>query len=111
MSSGAGVRGERGRVCVCWRECPCTHVCFESLVLTQTQPLHCPLPSAVRMFEGRLVAQLSLISAGTRSPVVGRLWPWRTPRALGQEARVGEAGKVPVKTYVRVNYRFLASCV
>lgn len=42
------------------------HMCmFGELVLTQTQPLHCPPQSAVRMFEGRLVAWLPLISAGT----------------------------------------------
>lgn len=62
MSSGA----EEGNVCTC--VCVCVYALGE-LALTQTQPPHCPPPSPVRMFEGRLIAWLPLISAGTKNPV------------------------------------------
>lgn len=62
------------------------HMCvFRELVLTQTQPLHCPSPSLVRMFEGRLIAWLPLISAGTKNPAAGRPRPSRMLSAPGQE--------------------------
>lgn len=75
-------RSQRWRgACVCALVSMSAHMCvFWEFLLTQTQLLHCPRPSAVRMFEGRLVARLPLISAGTRSPAAGRLWPWRWRR-------------------------------
>lgn len=85
---------------------------FRELVLTQTQPLHCPPPSLVRMFEVRLIAWLPLISAGTKNPVAGRPRPLRMLSAPGQERHKSGsiAGKVTVKNYGVVNYRFLMSC-
>lgn len=85
---------------------------FREPVLTQTQPPHCPPPSVVRMFEGRLIAWLPLISAGTKNPAARRLWPWRMLPAPGQERhKAGSiAGKVTVENYGAVNYRFLMSC-
>lgn len=56
---------------------------FRELVLTQTQPCHCPPPSAVRMFEGRLIAWLALISAGSKHPAAGRPRPLRTAQTRG----------------------------
>lgn len=98
-------------VCVFLSMSPYTCV-FRELVLTQTQALHCPPPSVVRMFEGRLIAWLPLISAGTKNPVAGRLWPSRMLSAPGQERQKTRsmAGKVTVENYGEVNYRFLLSC-
>lgn len=82
MSSGTALKRGKG-ACVfvraCWgkRRGVFLHMCvFRELVLTQTQPLHCPSPSQARMFEGRLIAWLPLISAGTDNPAAGR------PRSL-----------------------------
>lgn len=99
------------RVCVYVSMSPCTFV-FGKLVLTQTQPLHCPAPSVVRMFEGRLIAWLPLISTGTKNPAARGLWPWRMLSAPGQERhKTGSiAGKVTLENYGAVNYRFLMSC-
>lgn len=83
----SGVVGKRG-VCACagvkdrgvmWGGGVLLHMCvFGELVLTQTQPPHCPPPSPVRMFEGRLIAWLPLISAGTENHVPGNPCPSRT---------------------------------
>lgn len=80
--------------------------------MTQTQALYCPPSSVVRMFEGRLIAWLPLISAGTKNPVAGRLWPSRMLSAQGQESQKTRsiAGKVTVENYGEVNYRFVVSC-
>lgn len=82
---------------------------FTELVLTQTQSLHCPSPSVVRMFEGHLIAWLPLISAGTQNPGAGRLWPSKMLSASEEERhKTGSvAGKVTVENYGTVNYRFL----
>lgn len=100
--------------CVCLWEHVSLHMCvFGKLVLTQTQPLHCPAPSVVRMFEGRFIAWLPLISAGTENPVAGRTRPQRIQSEPGHERHgTGElrACKVTDENYGGVNYRFLMSC-
>lgn len=117
MSSGAVVKRWKG-ACACWCKHVSLHMCvsvcacvFGELVLTQTQPLHCP-PSLVRMFEGRLIAWLPLISAGTKNPTAGRPRPSRMLSAPGQERHKAgsRAGEVTVENYGAVNYRFLLSC-
>ena len=128
MSSGAVVKTGKGP-CVCLCEHVgvkggggvSLHMCvFRELVLTQTQPLHCPSPSLVRMFEGRLIAWLPLISAGTKKRAAGSPQPSRSLSAPGQERRGEERtreerrgtgqGKVTVENYGAVNYRLLMSC-
>lgn len=89
------------------------HMCvFRELVLTQTQPLQCSSPSLVRMFEGRLIAWLTLISAGTKNPAAGRPRPSKMLSAPRQERhKTGSvAGKVTVENYTAVFYRLLMSC-
>lgn len=71
------------------------HMCvFRELLLTQTQALHCPSPSPVRMFEGRLIAWLALISAGNK----------KTKRGLGLRGgtrRGAEPGRLLSKMKVQ----------
>lgn len=83
------------------------HMCvFIEPVLTQTQPLHCPPQSLVRMFEGCLASWLPLISAGTKNPAAGRLRPLRDAVSAGTVWQ----GRLLLRKCGAVNYRLLMSC-
>lgn len=109
VSSGAPAAGSKGAHAHLFSSMSTYTSVFGELVLTQTQPCYCPPPSAVRMFEGRLIAQLALISAGSKHPAAGRPRPPRALEARGDKAGI-IAGKVTFKTVDRFNYRFLLSC-
>lgn len=88
VSSGAPAAGSKGARARLFSSMSTYTSVFRELVLTQTQPCHCPPPSAVRMFEGRLIAQLALISAGSKHPAAGRPRPLRAPKARRDKAGI-----------------------